>query len=125
MGQSGDDQDDEDEFEHTVRGMRALADSGTHGDSDMLLRASRTFDRMREKQASHNTRLALLESRVNDIRADTGPEAIAKIAQTESAVIVEKVKRLENMLYGLGAAIGVELMHAAAEWFAVIGHKGT
>lgn len=117
------DEDDEDEFDQTVRGMRALAESGTHGDSDLLLRASRTFDRMREKVSSQDTRLALLESRVTDIRADTAPGKIAEIARTEFAVIADKVKRLENLIWGLASAVGVELLHTAMEWVAVVGHK--
>lgn len=118
------DEADEDEFDQTVRGMRALAESGTHGDSEMLLRASRTFDRMRERVSSQDTRLTLVESRIEDIRKDTSPDAIAKIAQTEFAVIADKVKRLENLMWGLASAIGVELLHALTEWATVLGHKG-
>ena len=116
------DEDDEDDFDQTVRGMRALAESGSHGDSEMLLKTSRGIDRLRERQSSHNTRLALLEDRVTDMRASTSAEKIAQIARAEFAVVAANVNRLEKFLYGLAAAIGVELLHTMIEW-ASLAHK--
>lgn len=103
--------EEEDEFEQTVRGMRALGESGNHGDSAMLLKTSRGIDRLRETQAAHATKLALLEQRLGEVNARTGHDKLALVAQKEIAGVAKDVSRIEKWLYAVAAAVGMEGLH--------------
>ena len=114
--------EEEDEFEQTVRGMRALAESGSHGDSAMLLKTSRGIDRLKDIQGHHTTQLALLEQRLNEVNARTSHDKLAWVAQKEIEGVAKDVSRIEKWLYAVAAAVGMEGLHMLVQ---LLGGKGS
>ena len=107
-------QEDDDDFDQTLTGMLALGQS-EHGDARMLLKTARGIEGLKDKQARHATRLALLEDKMVDVKVACAQDRIARIAQAEVESVSKDVARLEKWLYACGAAVGLEALHIIAQ----------
>lgn len=108
-------QDDDDDFDNTLTGMLALAESGSHGDSKLLHKTARGIEGLKDRQAAHATRLALLEEKMARVDAATTHDKIARIAQSEVKGVAKDVARVEKWLYAVAAAVGLEALHIVAQ----------
>jgi hypothetical protein len=108
-------QDDDDlDFDQTLTGMLALGQS-EHGDARMLLKTARGIEGLKDKQAAHATRLALLEDKMIEVKVACQHDRVARIAKTEVSGVIKDVNRIEKWLYAVAAAVGLEGLHVIAQ----------
>lgn len=97
----GSDWDDSD-LDETVRNLRVLSEAP--GDLRFRQNIAASFEKVTDKLAKIETRLARIEER------QIPRKDIAEIAQKEMQVLVSKVETLSRMVWGLAGASGTGLI---------------